>query len=70
MMPTTAHRHLPWVMSYDLYPLETLEMKRKLFRECVREKLLVLLDHDPNAFAVRLREVDGGKLEATKEESN
>ena len=69
MMPTTAHRHLPWVMSYDLYPLETLELKRKLFRECVRDDLLVLLDHDPNAFAVRLREADGGKLEAINAEA-
>lgn len=64
MMPTTAHRHLPWVMAYDMYPLETLEAKRRLFQECVRANKLVLLDHDPAAFAVRLRELEGGKLEA------
>jgi glyoxylase-like metal-dependent hydrolase (beta-lactamase superfamily II) len=67
MMPTTAHRHLPWIMAYDLYPLETLEMKRRLFKECVSGNPLVLLNHDPTAFAVRLREGAGGRLEAVKE---
>jgi glyoxylase-like metal-dependent hydrolase (beta-lactamase superfamily II) len=66
MMPTTAHRHLPWIMSYDLYPLETLEMKRALFKECLGNNTLVLLNHDPTAFAVRLK-ATGDKLEAVKE---
>jgi len=66
MMPTTAHRHLPWIMAYDLYPLETLEMKRALFKECLGNNTLVLLNHDPTAFAVRLK-ASGDKLEAVKE---
>jgi len=68
MMPTVAHRHLPWVMAYDLYPLETLEMKRKLFKEILAKKALVLMNHDPQHFALRLREADGGKLEVEKVE--
>jgi glyoxylase-like metal-dependent hydrolase (beta-lactamase superfamily II) len=63
MMPTTAHRHLPWVMAYDNFPMETLEVKRRLLKECVQQQTLVLLDHDPVHAAVRLREADGGKLE-------
>jgi glyoxylase-like metal-dependent hydrolase (beta-lactamase superfamily II) len=66
MMPTTAHRHLPWIMAYDLFPLETLEMKRRLFKECLADNTLVLLNHDPTAFAVRLK-ANGDKLEAIKE---
>jgi glyoxylase-like metal-dependent hydrolase (beta-lactamase superfamily II) len=65
MMPTTAHRHLPWIMAYDLYPLETLEMKRALFKECLQNNTLVLLNHDPTAFAVRL-DASGDKLQAVK----
>ena len=67
MMPTTAHRHLPWIMAYDLFPLETLEMKRVLFKECIAKNTLVLLNHDPTAFAVRLRNTAGDKLEVFKE---
>jgi len=64
MMPTTAHRHLPWVMAYDLYPLETLEQKRKLFKECVEKNTLILMNHDPIAFGVRLSAGGGDKIEA------
>ena len=28
LIPTTAHLDLPWIMGYDLYPMETLEFKR------------------------------------------
>ncbi|HYG75613.1 MAG TPA: MBL fold metallo-hydrolase [Planctomycetota bacterium] len=66
MMPTTAHRHLPWIMAYDLFPLETLEMKRRLFKECAAANTLVLLNHDPTALAVKLKP-SGEKLDAIKE---
>jgi hypothetical protein len=67
MMPTTAHRHLPWIMAYDLFPLETLEQKRRLFKECVASETLVLMNHDATAFAVRMRNAAGDKLEVVKE---
>lgn len=66
MMPTTAHRHLPWIMAYDLYPLDTLEQKRRLFKECVEKNTLILLNHDATAMAVRLRSAERNKLEAVK----
>lgn len=66
MMPTTSHRHLPWIMAYDLFPLETLEVKRRLISECVRGNTLVLLNHDSEARAVRLKTA-GDKVEAVKE---
>jgi glyoxylase-like metal-dependent hydrolase (beta-lactamase superfamily II) len=66
MMPTTSHRNLPWVMAYDSYPLESLEQKKRLFKECVQNNTLVLLDHDPDAFAVRFAAV-GEKLETRVE---
>ncbi|MCY3018384.1 MAG: MBL fold metallo-hydrolase [Planctomycetota bacterium] len=66
LFPTTTHRHLPWITAYDEYPMETLEAKRRLFRECVEHNALVLLNHDPNACAVRLQAA-GEKFEAIKE---
>ncbi len=29
LIPTAAHVPLPWIMGYDLYPLTTLENKKK-----------------------------------------
>ena len=30
LIPTAAHVDVPWIMGYDLYPMETLEFKREI----------------------------------------
>lgn len=37
LFPTTSHLHLPWIMAYDLFPLETLK-ERKLFLQSAAEQ--------------------------------
>lgn len=59
LIPTTAHLPLPWIMGFDLYPMETLENKRKWIPEIVQEDALAIFGHDPKVSAARLRERDG-----------
>ncbi len=59
LVPTTAHLSLPWIMGFDLYPLTTLENKRKWIPAVVREGWLALFVHDPATPAAYLRERDG-----------
>jgi glyoxylase-like metal-dependent hydrolase (beta-lactamase superfamily II) len=59
LVPTTAHLPLPWIMGYDLYPMTTLENKKKWIPEAVRGDWLCLFAHDPKTPAARLRERDG-----------
>lgn len=47
-LPTTAHVPLPWIMAYDLYPVELIENKRRLLAEAVRERWLCVFEHDPD----------------------
>lgn len=54
LFPTVAHLPLPYIMAYDLYPLTTLETKRSVLREATREEWLILLEHDPDHFAIRV----------------
>jgi glyoxylase-like metal-dependent hydrolase (beta-lactamase superfamily II) len=63
LIPTSAHLPLPWIMGFDLYPMETLENKRKLIPELVRNDVLAIFAHDPKVSAARLRE-QGGKVVA------
>jgi glyoxylase-like metal-dependent hydrolase (beta-lactamase superfamily II) len=62
LIPTTAHVPLPWIMGYDLYPMETLEFKRAFLREALDREYLLLFEHDPVTAAGYLRERNG-KLE-------
>jgi glyoxylase-like metal-dependent hydrolase (beta-lactamase superfamily II) len=63
LVPMRAHVALPWIMSYDLYPTQTLEAKRRLLPQAAREGWLCLFYHDPEAPLCRLTETDG-KLHA------
>jgi len=56
MVPTTAHLPFAWIMGYDLYPLETLEQKKRWIPQAVREEWLCFFVHDPAVPAAYLRQ--------------
>lgn len=59
LVPTTAHLPLPWIMGYDLYPMQTLENKKKWIAQVIREEWLALFVHDPAIPAGYIRECEG-----------
>jgi glyoxylase-like metal-dependent hydrolase (beta-lactamase superfamily II) len=59
LIPTTAHVDVPWIMAYDLYPMETLEFKRRFVREAIDGEYLVFFEHDPKIAAGYIREKNG-----------
>jgi glyoxylase-like metal-dependent hydrolase (beta-lactamase superfamily II) len=63
LVPTRAHLPAAWVMGYDLYPVETLEAKKRLLPQAAREGWLCHFYHDPAAPLCRLVEEEG-KLRA------
>jgi len=60
LLPTTAHLDNPWIMGYDLYPMDTLAAKKAFFRDVMAKNALVLFEHDPAVAAGYIRE-DKGK---------
>ena len=61
---TSAHMAVPYVPATDLYPLRTMEVKRKLLPRIIDEKIIMAFDHDVNmAFATVVK--DGKKLKVT-----
>jgi glyoxylase-like metal-dependent hydrolase (beta-lactamase superfamily II) len=59
LLPTRHHIPLPWIMAYDLYPLQTLETKRQWIPRLLNEGWIVVFGHDPDVAAARLYERDG-----------
>lgn len=63
LVPTRAHIRGPWIMGYDLFPLDTLEAKKRLLPKAVEENWLCLFYHDPDAPLCRV-EIEDGKFKA------
>jgi glyoxylase-like metal-dependent hydrolase (beta-lactamase superfamily II) len=69
LVPTSAHLPNPWIMAFDLYPMETLANKRRILPELVRDRTLVVFPHDTEAPWARLVERDGKIVAERVEES-
>jgi len=59
LFPTRHHLSLPWIMAYDLYPVETLESKRKWLADIIGNRWIVVFGHDPDVPAAVLAQGDG-----------
>ena len=62
LMPTTAHVDEPWIMGYDLYPVDTLMYKKRFLREAVEGEYVIFFEHDPAIAAGVIRERGGRKF--------
>ena len=65
LIPTSAHLELNWVMSYDLYPLETIESRKRYYARAIQEKWLTMFTHDPEIPWSYVQRDDRGKMVAT-----
>ena len=61
LIPTVGHVDEPWIMGYDLYPMDTLAFKRAFVREAIDREYLIFFEHDPKIAAGYIREKDGRK---------
>ena len=62
MYPTSVHVPDPWLMGYDLHPMDTLAFKRAFAREAIDNGYLLFFEHDPSMAAGYLREKDGKRF--------
>jgi len=65
LIPTRSHVPLPWIMGYDLFPLDTLEAKRGLLSTARERDWTLLFQHDPGQRSGRLRSVEGREVVVT-----
>lgn len=47
LMPSSFHIPMPYVMAYDIRPLDTLHEREKLYAKVLEKKALIFFEHDP-----------------------
>jgi glyoxylase-like metal-dependent hydrolase (beta-lactamase superfamily II) len=55
VLPTASHLPLPYITGYDLFPLGSLEAKRRLLARACDEGWSLLFYHDPRVAVARIR---------------
>ncbi|MEO6069477.1 MAG: MBL fold metallo-hydrolase [Chitinophagaceae bacterium] len=60
LLPSAGHIPLPYVMAYDMFPLETLKEKKKFLKEAVENNYLLYFEHDPKIECCQLQQTEKG----------
>jgi glyoxylase-like metal-dependent hydrolase (beta-lactamase superfamily II) len=47
LLPSVGHIPLPYVMSYDMFPLKTLDEKKRILELAEKNNYILILEHDP-----------------------
>ncbi len=46
LLPSTAHIPMPWIMAYDVRPLETLDDKERFYKDALAHDYILFFEHD------------------------
>ncbi|WP_221394169.1 MBL fold metallo-hydrolase [Dyadobacter sp. NIV53] len=60
LLPSSFHVPLPWIMSYDVRPLLTMQEKEALLEKAADEKYILLFEHDPIYEAALVEKAEKG----------
>lgn len=60
LLPSAGHIPMPYVMSYDVRPLLTLQEKERIFSRALAEDWTIFLEHDPIHECVTLQQTEKG----------
>lgn len=59
LLPTHVHVPLPWVMGYDMYPVQTLSEKDAFLKQAAENNWNLYLEHDAHQEIIRVQQKDG-----------
>src|SRR5690606_28797547 len=60
LLPSIGHIPLPYIMSYDMFPLKTLEEKKTILEEAFINNYILFLEHDPLIECCTLKQTEKG----------
>lgn len=62
LLPSSYHISMPYVMAYDIRPLDTLSEKARLLEQAMAEDWVLAFEHDPKLGAARLTRNERGRI--------
>lgn len=56
LLPTHVHVPLPWVMGYDMYPVQTLQEKERFLKDAAENSWYIFLEHDAEKEIIQIEQ--------------
>lgn len=66
LVPSAAHISMPWIMGYDMRPLDTLAEKERLLNKAVDNNWTLVFEHDRHIACASLMRDDRGRIRLNK----
>lgn len=60
LLPSVGHLPVPYVMSYDMFPLTTINERKKYWAEAAEKEYILYLEHDPVNECCTLQQTEKG----------
>lgn len=60
LIPSAAHISIPWVMAYDMQPLETLKEKQEILGLAADHNWILFFEHDPHIECATVQHTEKG----------
>lgn len=60
LIPSAAHLSIPWVMAYDMQPLETLREKNEILGLAATNNWILFFEHDPSIECATVQHTEKG----------
>jgi glyoxylase-like metal-dependent hydrolase (beta-lactamase superfamily II) len=62
LIPSAGHLGLPYVMSYDLRPLDTMDEKKRMLNEALKNDYVLFFEHDPRISGISVQRNERGRI--------
>ena len=62
LIPSVHHIGMPYIMAYDVRPLDTLREKAWLLQEALEQDAALIFEHDPAVTAAKVQQTEGGRI--------
>jgi len=66
LIPTSAHIDLTWVMAFDLFPISTIDSRRRYYERALSEKWLTVFTHGVDTPWAYIEDDGAGKMTIRK----
>ena len=60
LTPSVAHLPMPYIMAYDMFPLQTLQEKKSFLKEALDKEYILFFEHDRNIECCTLQQTERG----------